>query len=356
MSSSPPIPIFDGHNDVLLRLIQGKAEPERAFLEGDGTGQLDLPRMKQGGFAGGFFAIYIPSESDSSFFDILTSKPNYDMPLPDPVRLDLSQALTNRMASLLFRIERASQGEVKICRTAADIRHCIATGKLAVVFHIEGAEAIDPDLHLLDVLYAGGLRSIGPVWSRPNIFGHGVPFRYPSTPDIGPGLTEHGRALVRACNKLKIMIDLSHMNEKGFWDVAKLSDAPLVATHSNAHAITAHARNLTDRQLAAIRESGGMVGVNFLSALIRTDGQGRGDTPLDAMIRHMDYLIERVGVDGVGLGSDYDGGAIMPDAVHEVDNLQSLVQAMRMHGFGETVIHKILWQNWVDLLEKTWGT
>ena len=170
-----------------------------------------------------------------------------------------------------------------------------SAASLAAILHIEGAEAIDPDLHMLDVLYESGLRSIGPVWSRPNIFGHGVPFRYPSTPDTGPGLTDHGRALVRACNRLKIMIDLSHLNEKGFWDVAKLSDAPLVATHSNAYALCHHSRNLTDRQLAAIRESRGMVGVNFATAFIRPDGQRSEQTPLEQMVRHIDYLIEHVG-------------------------------------------------------------
>ena len=106
------------------------------------------------------------------------------------------------------------------------------------------------------------------------------------------------------------MIDLSHLNEKGFWDVARLSDAPLVATHSNAHAICPHSRNLTDKQLAAIRESRGMVGVNFATSFIRPDGRRNDDTPLEEMIRHMDHLIEHVGVDGVGLGSDFDGATI----------------------------------------------
>ena len=125
---------------------------------------------------------------------------------------------------------------------------------LAAVLHIEGAEAIDANFELLDVLYAAGLRSLGPVWSRPNAFGHGVPFRCPSSPDTGPGLTDLGKALIGACNRLRILIDLSHLNERGFWDVAAISNAPLVATHSNAHAISPHSRNLTDRQLAAIRQ------------------------------------------------------------------------------------------------------
>src|SRR5690606_27946292 len=150
-------------------------------------------------------------------------------------------------------------GRVRICRSVADVRACMQQGALAAVLHVEGAEAIDADLYMLDVLHLAGLRSLGPVWSRPDVFGLGVPFRFPASPDIGPGLTEAGRALVRACNRLRILIDLSHLNEAGFWDVARLSDAPLVATHSNAHALCAASRNLTDRQLDAIRESGGVV-------------------------------------------------------------------------------------------------
>ncbi|MBM6596154.1 dipeptidase [Microvirga pudoricolor] len=354
MPSSPLIPVFDGHNDVLFRLIHGKAEPERAFLEGDNIGHLDLPRMKQGGFVGGFFAVYCPSPDLGVDVDDLMTKPEYDVPLPKPLELAPSQQITLRMASLLFRIERASGGEVVVCRSAADIRQCIDSGKLATILHIEGAEAIDPDLYFLDVLYESGLRSIGPVWSRPNIFGHGVPFRYPSTPDTGPGLTERGRALVKACNRLKVMIDLSHLNEKGFWDVAKLSDAPLVATHSNAYALCNHSRNLTDRQLAAIRESRGVVGVNFATSFIRPDGQRREHTPLEDMIRHMDHLVEHLGVEGVALGSDFDGATI-PAEIGDVRGLPRLVEAMRRHGYDEAAIRKICCDNWIDVLERTWG-
>ncbi len=108
----------------------------------------------------------------------------------------------------------------------------------------------------LETWYAAGLRSLGPVWSRPNAFGHGVPFISPSSPDTGPGLTEAGRALVGRCAELGILVDLSHLNEAGFWDVAALEPGPLVATHSAAHALCATSRNLTDAQLDAIGESG----------------------------------------------------------------------------------------------------
>lgn len=354
MPHSSLMPVFDGHNDVLLRLMRGKIQPEQAFLEGDNIGHLDWPRMKQGGFVGGFFAVYVPSESLGIDVDELMTHSQYDVPLPSQLALPTSQQVTAHMTALLIRIERASKGDVKICRTAADIRHCIDTGKLAAILHIEGAEGIDPDLYMLDVLYESGLRSIGPVWSRPNIFGHGVPFRYPSTPDTGPGLTDRGIALVRACNRLKIMIDLSHLNEKGFWDVARLSDVPLVATHSNAWEICRHSRNLTDRQLAAIRESRGMVGVNFATSFIRPDGMRNDDTPLEDMIRHMDHLIEHVGVDGVGLGSDFDGATI-PAEIGDVSGLPRLVDAMHRHGYDEATLRKLCYENWVNVLERTWG-
>lgn len=354
-SFSSAIPIFDGHNDVLLRLFQGKPDPVRAFLEGDNLGHLDLPRMHEGRFAGGFFAVYVPSGDLGGNVDSMMTKSLYDIPLPPALELTSSQHVTLQMASLLFRIERASQGSVKVCRTAADIHASFDSGTVAAIFHIEGAEAIDPDLHMLDVLYESGLRSIGPVWSRPNIFGYGVPFRYPSSPDTGPGLTDLGRHLVKACNRLKIMIDLSHLNEKGFWDIAKLSDAPLVATHSNAHAVCPHSRNLTDDQLAAIRDSRGMVGINFATSFLRPDGQRNDETPLEDMLRHMDYLIERVGVDGVGLGSDFDGATI-PAAIGDVRGLPRVVEAMRGHGYDDRTLQKICFGNWIDILGRTWGT
>lgn len=356
MTSTTLTPVFDGHNDVLLRLMRrGGPSPERAFLDGDSAGHLDWPRMKAGGFAGGFFAIFVPSEDEKGLdVDAMMARPQYDVPLPPELKLADAQAVTLHMASLLLRIERASRGEVEVCRSAGQIRSCIARGVLATILHIEGAEAIDRDLHMLDVLHAAGLRSLGPVWSRSNIFGHGVPFRYPSDPDTGPGLTERGRALVEACNRLGIMLDLSHLNEKGFWDVARLSDAPLVATHSNAHAICPHSRNLTDRQLAAIRESRGMVGVNFATAFIRADGRREANTTLDDLIRHLDHLIEHVGEDHVGFGSDFDGATI-PAAIGDARGLPRLVDAMRRHGYGEALVRKIAFENWVGVLERTWG-
>jgi membrane dipeptidase len=274
--------------------------------------------------------------------------------MPPPLDLQPAQAAVWSMASILIRIEREANGRIRICRTVDDIRHCIETGTLAAVLHIEGAEAIDPEFKTLDVLHQAGLRSLGPVWSRPNAFGHGVPFRCPSSPDIGPGLTDLGEELIRACNRLKILIDLSHLNEKGFWDVAEISDAPLVATHSNAHALSPHSRNLTDEQLTAIGKSNGMVGVNYAVSFLRSDGRQDRDTPVGLIVDHAAHMIEKVGEDGVGLGSDFDG-AMVPKELGNAAGLPVLVEAMRARGFGEPLIEKLCYRNWVRVLEQTWA-
>jgi membrane dipeptidase len=358
MNSQGLTPFFDGHNDVLLRLFkrEGRDAP-RAFLDGEGKGQLDLPMAVQGGFAGGLFAIFVPSPKNQvtttdNAAPVSGTAPG--SPVPPPLDLATAQAAVLDMASILIRIERAANGRLRICRTVEDIRHCIEAGVLAAVLHIEGAEAIDPELGALDVLHQAGLRSLGPVWSRPNAFGHGVPFRCPSSPDIGPGLTDLGRELIRACNRLKILIDLSHLNERGFWDVAELSDAPLVATHSNAHALSPHSRNLTDRQLTAIRESNGMVGVNFAVSFLRSDGRQDRDTPIELIVDHVEHMLEQVGEDGVGFGSDFDG-AMIPNGLGNAAGLPVLVEALRARGYGQPLIENLCFRNWLRVLERTWS-
>lgn len=344
--------IFDGHNDVLLKLYRAGGVPAAAGFITGLKGALDVPAAQAGGFGGGFFAVYIPSPTDLDAKVDEMSKPEYRLPLPDPIDWEDAFPVVMAQSAILFEMERL--GGLKICRSVADIRAALATGIMAAIFHIEGAEAIDPDLHTLDVLYQAGLRSLGPVWSRPTIFGEGVPFAFPSSPDTGGGLTDAGLRLVKRCNDLGIILDLSHLNEAGFWDVARHSNAPLVATHSNAHAICPHSRNLTDEQLHAIRDSDGMVGLNFAVAFLRDDGRMIGDVPLSQMLRHIDHLIGAVGEDRVGLGSDYDG-ALVPEDVTRVSGLPALRAAMEQHGYGKALIAKICHENWLRVLEKTWG-
>ncbi|WP_075214502.1 dipeptidase [Mongoliimonas terrestris] len=352
---SAPIPVFDGHNDVLLRLyLTPSQDPVALFLDGGTQGQLDLPRARDGHMVGGLFAVFPPSPRALADNANSMVPGGYDLPLPPVLSLNDARASTVAMVSLLHRIVRASNGSVALCVSAAEIRAAIDRGALATVLHVEGCEAIDTDLHFLDVLHAAGLRSLGPVWSRNNAFGHGVPFRFPSSPDTGPGLTDAGKRLVRACNAMGILVDLSHITEKGFWDVAQLTTAPLVASHSNAHSVTPSARNLTDRQLDAIRDSDGLVGLNFATCFLRSDGAMRSDTPLEPMIRHLDALIERVGETRVAFGSDFDG-ALIPRAIGSVAGLPVLIDALRAHGYDDALLTRLGTENWLRVLAATIG-
>ena len=165
MPSSKPIPIFDGHNDVLLRLhMRGGADAVTAFLQGEDKGHLDLPKAREGGFAGGLFAIFVPAETERSRRRRNASARKTaafrQRSAPPAVDVAEAQRVVFAMASLLYRIERESEGRVCICRTVDDIERCLAEDVPAAVLHIEGAEAIDANFELLDVLYAAGLRSL----------------------------------------------------------------------------------------------------------------------------------------------------------------------------------------------------
>jgi membrane dipeptidase len=144
------------------------------------------------------------------------------------------------------------------------------------------------------------------------------------------------------------------MNEKGFRDVAKISTAPLVATHSNAHAVTASTRNLTDRQLHMIRDTGGMVGLNFATGFLRPDGRRSPDMTWEPILRHLDHLIANLGEDHVGLGSDFDG-AEMPKGIGDVTGLPALLKAMARHGYGPRLVRKLAHGNWVKAIERSIG-
>ena len=351
MTAPKPL-VFDGHNDLLSKIFnEGGTTRVASFFEGR-EGAIDLKKAEVGGFGGGFFAVYVPSKFDLEFSYQEMEKASYSLPLPEPIEWSEAVAVVASQVTILSELERL--GGLTICRSVSDIRSAFENEKIAAIFHIEGAEAIDPDLYMLEVLHSAGLRSIGPVWSRPTIFGEGVPFSFPSTPDVGSGLTELGIALVKRCNELKIMIDLSHLNEAGFWDVARHSNAPLVATHSNVHSITQHSRNLTDKQLRAIADSDGMVGLNFAAAFLREDGKMLADVALSQMLKHLDYLLEILGEDRVGLGSDYDG-AIMPEELNDLSNLPNLILATESHGYDEILIKKLCRENWLRVLQKTWG-
>ena len=335
-------PVFDGHNDTLLVLLEN---PDRSFGERLDVGHIDRVRAREGGLVGGLFAMFAPARDGVG--GVPPATPSDRAPF-GPVEGANALRTTLRMFALLRRIEAA--GHLRVCTTADEVEGAVADGVLAAVAHLEGAEAV-VDLEVLEVLHALGLRSLGPVWSRPNAFATGVPFAFPGTPDVGTGLTGAGRALVDACDRLRIVLDVSHLNAAGFWELLERSTQPVVASHSNVHALSASPRNLTDDQLAALAERDGLVGLNFAVGFLRDDGKGEADTPLETMVRHLDHLVAKMGEDRVGLGSDFDG-ATMPAGIGDASGLPRLHEALRAHGWDDALIDKVAYRNWLALLRR----
>ena len=356
MTNINTLPILIGHNDTLLNLYLPERGEGRSFFTRGDKGHIDLPRAREGGMGGGFFAIFVPPDpfiQPLKRDEVIKTSTGYEVPLAPAIDLAYAQRTTMAMMASLYGLEGDSDGQVKVVRTVDELTTCLHEEVLAAILHFEGAEAIDPGLDALEVFYQAGLRSLGIVWSRPNVFAHGVPFGFPRSPDTGPGLTGAGKELVRACNRLGIMLDLSHLNEQGFWDVVELSDAPLVATHSNAHTLCPTTRNLTDKQLDAIKDSEGIVGLNFAVTDLRNDGWNDADTPLDVVVRHIDYLVEHLGINCVGLGTDFDGATI-PQEIRDVTGLPKLITALRESGYDDVALRKLAYENWVRVLGKTW--
>ena len=340
------VPVFDGHNDTILKLeIAARLGSPVDFSKTSLKHNLDLPRARAGGFVGGLFAMFTPShlERFDQEFDP-SDLANFDV-IDQASALDFTLAMFARMR----RLARQFPDDLSICHNASSIRAAIATNRIAIVPHIEGAECIDTDLNALEILHAAGLRSLGPVWSRHNAFGHGAPMALQADLDPGKGLSPKGFELISACDQLGIMIDLSHLTEAGFWDVAKTTTRPLIATHSNAHAISPNARNLTNRQLAAVAESNGVVGLNFHVQFLRADCKMDQSTPITEMIRHLDHLLDFLGEDGVAIGSDFDG-CVLPTEIGDVTGLQKLITAMRHAQYGDRLITKICSENWLRAL------
>ncbi len=337
--------VIDGHNDALLRAWQGGGVD--ALLDGDGA--VTVAAAREGGLAAGLFAVFSPSPGG---FEVGGDHGAWEV--PDIPELAWAQAApaAAQIAAQAFALVRA--GGARLVLGAGDLDAALAGDTLGLILHMEGAEAIGEGLEELELWYAAGLRSLGPVWSRPNRFGAGVRFKFPSSPDTGPGLTPAGRRLVRRCAELGIAVDLSHLTEGGFWDVAHELDGPLIASHSNAHALVPASRNLTDSQIRAIAATGGLVGINFEVSMIRPDSRRDARTPLSRIAEHVRHVAQLVGVEHVALGSDFDG-ATMPTDVATARGLPALIDALRADGYSEPELQQIAHGNWRRVLAAAWA-
>ncbi|MHA1555951.1 MAG: dipeptidase [Candidatus Heimdallarchaeota archaeon] len=312
--------VIDGHTDVLLALIQQR----RKFSEESDRGHVDFPRMKKGNVIAAFFAIW-PG---------------------------VNQYYIQKGTRQLLELIEDPKNNAMFIKKPEDLEKADKEGKIGVIYHIEGIGGFDSELHLLNILYRLGLRSLGITWSDMNIFGSGSSFD-PNIPEDTRGITGEGRELILEANKLGIIVDVSHLSDKSFWDVLDISKKPIIASHSSCRAISPVSRNLTDDMIKALADNGGVMGINFGNMFLREDCKRNDDTPYTKIIDHIDHVNNLVGPNYVAFGSDFDGTGV-PAEVKDVTGFNKLVAEMEERGYSNEDINKICHGNFVRIFKKVW--
>ncbi len=270
--------------------------------------QINLPKMRQGGIDAAFFAV------------------------------DVTRAWKNHLAYALdafgfFAAEiEAHCDEIRIAKTADDIRQAKAEGKLAAILVIENSEGVERSLNVLRMLHALGVRSIGLTHNLNTWAAAGN-----AEERSNGGLTRFGVQLVQEMNRLGMLVDVSHISERGFWDVLETATRPVIVSHSNSRTICNHPRNLSDKQIKCLAENGAVIGVTFVPSFIDVD------TPsLARLLDHVDHIADLVGVDHVGIGSDFDGGG---DLLKDATEYPKITEGLAQRNYAPEAIRKILGEN-----------
>ena len=218
-------------------------------------------------------------------------------------------------------------------------------GKAAGMLSIEGADVIEGRIEMLGVFHRLGVRMVGLVHSLRNQLADGITDRR-----TGGGLSELGVQAVEELDRLGMIIDVSHLNDEGFWDVIEHTGSPVIASHSNARAVCDHPRNMTDEMIEALAENGGVMGMNFAPMFVHPT-----DATLEGVVDHIDHIVELVGPDHVGLGSDYDGIPCTPKGLEDVTKIPDITKELIRRSYSEEDIKKILGGNHLRLFKTVIG-
>jgi membrane dipeptidase len=355
--------VVDTHDDTPQRLLFEKTFD---LSRRDAAGHIDIPRMREGGLDAVFFSIWVPSKTTG----------------PKAVELAVRQIDSVREAV------RKRPGDLVLATTAAEVRRAHKQGKIAVLVGMEGGHMIDDDLGMLRMYAALGVRYL----TLTHFYNNNWADASTDTPRHN-GLTEFGRQVVRELNRLGVMVDISHVSDKTFYDVLEVSRAPIIASHSSCRALCDHPRNMSDAMIRALAKKGGVIQINYHVSFLDQDylnasrARGRevnieeeevnkkcaedeackvkesgrierelmatGKLPKvswEKIVEHIDHVVKLVGPDYVGLGSDFDG-ATMPFGMEDVSLLPKLTAALLKKGYAEKDIEKILGGNVLRVME-----
>lgn len=310
--------VVDAHCDTALRLVDG----ETLTPANEPSGHVDLTRLKAGGVSLQVFALWIDADEHE------TGRLRRCVDMLDAVTREV-----NRLSD-----------EMHLVLSARDVDTVIETGKVGVLLSIEDGAALEGSLAALRAMYNLGVRALGLTWNGRNELADGVGV----ADGAGSGLTRFGRDVVREMNRLGMIVDVSHLAEAGFWDVIELSSAPIIASHSNAKAVCNHRRNLTDAQIKALAEKGGVMGMNFCPPFLNESGAAS----VDDIVRHIDHIVNLVGPKHVGLGSDFDGSSSVPKGAEDVSQLPRITDALLARGYSDDDVRAILGNNFLRVFRQ----
>ncbi len=307
------IPYFDAHCDTLSRcekLGQGLREND---------GHLDLRRLGAFDRAAQIFAI----------FHDAAKAPEGGMHAECRRQRELYESELQRCADAAAP-----------CRTAVEVERANASGRIAALLSCEGAELLDCDPAKLAWSREAGVVSVNLTWNHANALA-GAHCDQPER-----GLSERGKDFVREAGRQGILIDVSHCSDAAFWDLMRLTERPVVATHSNARALCPHTRNLTDDMFRALAETGGVAGVNLYARFVAAEG----DAPMDALLRHFDRYLALGGAKHICLGGDLDGCEMLAGGIGGVQDLPRLWTALRAHGCDRALLEDVFYNNLLRVL------
>lgn len=352
--------VVDGHNDVIVEsILPGKDIGKRIK-----TGHTDLPRLKEGGVDVQVFAVW----SD----DKKWKKNAYKH--------------ANDQIDALEKLIANNPDKIELAKSSADIERINKDGKIVALIGIEGGNMIEERLDYLETLYNRGARYLTLTWNYNLPWVTAAAMEVKTKDKKGKGLTAHGKDIIRKMNELGMMVDLSHSGEQTFYDVLSITSKPVLVSHSNAAALTPHYRNLKDAQLEALKKNGGVVGVNFYSEFLDSNYPKRvkklyykthkkdstnkeisvgkmygalsakqkheANAPFENVLKHIDHLVAKAGIDHVAIGSDFDGIESPPQELEDVTKFPVLTKALLERGYSKEDVAKIMGLNFLRVLKE----
>lgn len=301
---------------------------KRTLAERSTEGHVDIPRLLEGGVDCQVFSHWVE-------------------PIYNPIA---PWRMLQVMGYSLTEIDKNAD-KLEIV-TKADKIYSNQGKKISIIVGIEGGEAIDQDLGILRIFYRLGLRRLTLCWNNRNAIADGMKWQTSKG-----GLTEFGVSVVEECNKLGILVDVSHITDPGFWHTLETSNAPVIASHSNCRALCSSMRNLTDDMIKAIAEKDGVIGLNYVSFFLMDHDKVQGGKfpTVETVVDHIDHMVEIIGsTNNVGLGSDFDGVPMVAQGLEDVSKVPNLTQALVVRGYSDQEIEKILGENFLRIIKRVW--